>query len=243
MTSVADAGRGNYEFMAGAMELARFLGKELDEAAATVCDRVVAKVTLPDGMRLVRAYGAESDGTTGTVTLPFGALFGGDSRRAILQLSVQASDPGKIGSVGVEVDYRTVADGSSQEARGQNLAIHAVSTEAQVAESRDMLLFARAKSVVIDSSQKEAFEAWRRGNTQQAQAITSRNRASILSLGRRLQSAGLGGSAAAEGVAELEDEYADNESTFAAQSARTPSSNQYRLEANQKRRARALRSN
>ncbi|MBP9086406.1 MAG: VWA domain-containing protein, partial [Kofleriaceae bacterium] len=59
MSRLADAGRGNYEFMRDGAQMRAFLSRELQQATRTTVERAVAEVTLPMGWRLTRAYGCE----------------------------------------------------------------------------------------------------------------------------------------------------------------------------------------
>ena len=88
MSRLADAGRGNYEFLRDGAQLRAFLGRELQQATRTTVERAVAEVTLPAGWHLTRAYGAEAQVTGSTVRLPIGALFAGDERRLVLDLTL-----------------------------------------------------------------------------------------------------------------------------------------------------------
>jgi Ca-activated chloride channel family protein len=92
MARLADAGRGNYEFMRDGTQMRAFLARELQQATRTTVERAVAEVTLPAGWRLTRAYGCEATVSGQTVRLPVGALFAGDERRLVLALAVVATE-------------------------------------------------------------------------------------------------------------------------------------------------------
>ena len=172
MTTVADAGRGNYAFMAGGAPLAAFLRRELDEAAQTVVDGLAATVTLPSGWRLREAHGAEADGRAGAITLAFGPLSAGDTRRVVLDLEV---DAGALGALAVSARYRTVADRRDHRVESDRVAVRAVATEAEVAASRDESIYGETWAAVVDASQAEAVDAWRRGDVTTARRISQDN--------------------------------------------------------------------
>ncbi|MBX3276316.1 MAG: VWA domain-containing protein [Sandaracinaceae bacterium] len=175
MTTVADAGRGNYAFMAGGAPLAAFLRRELDEAAQTVVDGLAATVTLPSGWRLRHAHGAEADGRAGTITLAFGPLAAGDTRRAVLDLEVDAGAPGELGALAASARYRTVADRRDHRVESDRIAVRAVATEAEIAASRDESIYGETWATVVDAAQAEAVEAWRRGDVTTARQISQGN--------------------------------------------------------------------
>jgi len=96
MSRLADAGRGNYEFMRDGAQLRAFLGRELQQATRTTVERAVAEVTLPSGWHLTRAYGAEAQ-VTGKTSVGgglFNFTFGATSNFAT-SVGLNASYDGK----------------------------------------------------------------------------------------------------------------------------------------------------
>ena len=232
MTSVADAGHGNYEFLANAAMLDGFLHRELEQAGSTVVDGVVAVVTLPPGMRIQAVHGAESSAQTGETRISFGPLFAGDSRRAVLDIAVDAGAPGLAGAIGAHVEYRTVSDRAAHEISGATLAVRSVPTEAEVASSRDETVYGETWAVVIDARQRDAIDAWRHGDVARAQTITTNNIAQL----RAVQAEA---PAAAEALAPMADEYGEDTVTFGSVSAGSGEGRAYGLGSNAARHARA----
>jgi Ca-activated chloride channel family protein len=233
MTSVADAGRGNYEFLANADQLRSFLHRELDEAGATVVDAVEAYVALPPGMRLRSVIGAESHGGDGEQRIAFGPLFAGDSRRAVLDLEADAGAPGALGAVVARLAYRVVADDARHVLGPVALALSAVSTDAEVAASRDQAIYGETWAAVIDTEQKQAVEAWRAGDAARAQALSLGNL-------QRLRRVAAEAPAAAAMLEEQAAELQDDTDSFANVSAASDEGRAYGLGSNARRRARAM---
>jgi Ca-activated chloride channel family protein len=232
MTSVADAGRGNYEFLASGEQLQAFLRRELDQASTTVVDRVATLITLPTGVRVARTLGNESTGTTGQVRVPFGPIPAGGSRRAVLELEVAAGAPGAIGSLGATVDYRTVADSEIHQIGGAALALAVVGSEAEVAATRNEEVYAETWAVLIDAEQKDAVEAWRSGDVARAQSIAQQNVRQL----RAVQAAAPSAAPRLEGVvAGVEAE----EAAFEAYGAGSADGRAFGLRSNAARRTRA----
>ena len=182
LTSVADAGRGNYAFLATGSELATFLRRELDEASQTVVDQVVANVTLPPGFRLARAVGASVPVRRGTVSLPIGPMFAGDQRKVVIELEGESFPAGPIGNLSLDVTYRTVRDNESRTLARRGVALTAVPSEAEAADSVDPEVHARTTAALLELDQAEAMNAWKRGDTATAQSITERSLGVIRSL-------------------------------------------------------------
>lgn len=231
LTSVADAGRGNYAFLATGIELQGFLQRELNQASTTVVDSVTASLTLPTGWRLSRAYGGEARGNFGTVSIPFGPMFAGDKRRVVLALSVDAGAPGELGALGLRVSYRTVSDNQRHDIAGGQLALRAVEDETLALATRNPTRYAESQAVVIDADQQEAVEAWRSGDVSRARRMSRQNVASLRDLA----------AAAPEAAPQLEMQVAEfeaDEGTFGAQPAASSAGRAYGLQRNAARRER-----
>jgi Ca-activated chloride channel family protein len=234
LTAIADAGRGNYEFLARGGELDAFLRREVDEASRTSIDRIVASITLPNGWRLGRVFGSTPSRQAHTVELPVGAMFAGDSRKLVLELLVDAGAPGGLDSMAVDVRYRTVGDSTVHAVAGGQLALASVPTLELADASRDSEVLARTEAVLLESEQQAAVEAWRQGDIRRAQTISQRNVTRL----RELQAAA---PAAAPALAGQLDAYAADEATFGNVPSGSAEGRAYGLRSNSARRARVLR--
>lgn len=181
MSRLADAGRGNYEFLRDGAQLRAFLGRELREATSTTVERAVAEVTLPDGWRLVHAYGAEPQVSGRTVRLPVGALFEGDERRLVLDLAVDAPAAGTLsaGSLRAGASWRAVPEARDVEVDAGALALGVTATDAEALASRDPAVYGEAESTAIAARQQDAVVAWRAGRVADATSIAQQNLASL----------------------------------------------------------------
>jgi len=177
MSRLADAGRGNYEFLRDGAQLRAFLGRELQQATRTTVERAVAEVHLPAGWRLTRAYGAEAEGTSGTVRLPIGALALGEERRLVLDLAVDAPSlaAGTTGALTSTITYRAVPDDRDVRVETGGLALALTGSSAQALASRDAVIFGEAESTVIALRQQDAVQAWRDGRVAEARGMTQQN--------------------------------------------------------------------
>ena len=171
LTTVADAGRGNYEFLARGGELTAFLTRELEQAATTVADQAFVRLALPTGWRIARAYGAQPDGGT----VPLGALFAGERRRVTLRMEIEADAPGSVAELGATLGYRAPAISRDRNLELGRLSVSVVTDEAQVVASRDVALHAEAVAQHVDARQAQAVEAWRRGDGAAAAALAQGN--------------------------------------------------------------------
>jgi Ca-activated chloride channel family protein len=234
MTALADAGRGNYEFLRTGSELASFLSRELDQANNTTVERAVAEVTLPAGWRLDRAIGSEAQGRSGTISIPVGALFAGDERRIVLELVAPPSASGAEFTVGFRARWHAVVQQQDVRVGDGLLAVRVVATEAEAIASRDMTVYAESQSAVLAVRQREAVEAWRAGDIPRARAIAASNIAAL----NGLQAAA---PAVAPALARQARAYASDNAAFGQMSASSESGRAFSLSSNARHRAAALR--
>lgn len=171
LTTVADSGRGNYEFLAHGGELSGFLARELDQARATVAEGVTVHLALPQGWRITAAHGGTFDGSR----VPLGSLFAGERRHVTLRLEVDAGDPGDESGVGITLRYRSPAEETDRNLDLGRLSLSVVGDEAQVVASRDITLHAEAVAQHVDVTQALAIEAWRDGRVEEARRLTQGN--------------------------------------------------------------------
>lgn len=235
MTRLADAGRGNYEFLRDGAQLRAFLGRELQQATRTTVERAVAEVTLPAGWRLTRAYGAEASVSGSTVRLPVGALYAGDERRLVLDLAVDAPALGAVsaGALTASVSWHASPERRDVNVAAGPLALAVAPSAADALASRDATVHGEAEAVAVAARQQEAVNAWREGRVAQAQAAARQNLATL----RALQAAAPSPGRAAQ-IAQFErDENAISNVSAASEAGRA-----YGLGANARHRA-ALRSN
>jgi Ca-activated chloride channel family protein len=178
MGGVARMGRGNFAFVKDASALAGFLRRELKEGATTTIETATARITLPEGVRAVRAVGADLDTShSGVVELSMGSLFAGDERRVIIELQGQLP-AGELRSLSASVAWSRVGGGGA-EAKIEHLDVAGAFTAAEVEEARDGAVLASAVSALASVRQLEATEAYNRGEGARAQALIEENELQI----------------------------------------------------------------
>jgi Ca-activated chloride channel family protein len=180
MTSVADAGRGNYAFLRQGEELQGFLTRELEESGATVAESVVASIDLPAGASLVSSHGAIATPVGARVELPVGTLFAGERRKVVLALRVAAGPVGTTGRIDARLAYQRPFDHAAQSASGA-VAFRAVGSEAEAVASLDDEIHPDALATVLDARQQQAVAAWQAGQREQALALAQQNQAAYRS--------------------------------------------------------------
>jgi Ca-activated chloride channel family protein len=188
MTTVAEAGRGNYAFLRHGSELEAFLTRELEESGATVAENVVASVSLPPGVHFVSAHGAVAAAGADRVELPVGTVFAGEHRKVVLSLRIDAGAAGSVTPITASVRYERASDHAAQRAEGA-VAVRSVSTEAEAIASIDDEIHPDAFATVMDARQREAMLAWQSGDRAQALSLAQANQSAYEEANRRRPSA------------------------------------------------------
>ncbi len=174
MGGVARAGRGNFAFVKDASALAGFLKREVKEGATTTIASATARVALPDGVRFVRASGADARSLPdGTLELSMGSLFAGDERRVVVELTGDIP-VGGVRSLSGAVTWSRVGGGEA-DAKIAALDIGGAADAREVEEARDGGVLASAVSALASIRQLEATEAYNRGEGARAQALITQN--------------------------------------------------------------------
>jgi Ca-activated chloride channel family protein len=230
MTSVADAGRGNYAFLERGADLRPFLQRELDQAARTVADNLVATLQLPPSWRLRACYGAEALGQSAAITIPIGSLVTDERRRVVLSLEVDAGAAGHTPPISLALAYQHTPTRRWQSVAAGGLALAVTSDVEAVAASTDAVAHADTLTTVVDERQARSIEAWRGGDRASAVALTNDN---IAQLGQ-LQAL----SYSAERARRI-DEYRQDIDNFNDSQASSQGGRAYGLSSNFQRRSRA----
>jgi len=206
MSGVASAGRGNFAFVEQASALAKFLRRELHEAANTTIASAKATLSLPEGVRFVRAVGADARSDGDDVVLSLGSMYAGDERRVIVELAVNLDD-GSSEEIDAEIEYERVG-GFDEEINLASVTLSGTQNELEVAEGRDGQVMASAVSVMASRRQMEAAQAYKRGDVKRAREIIDGN------LDDLQAAAAAAPKAAAESMARQAKEYEDTRGAF-----------------------------
>lgn len=182
LTNVADAGSGNYAFVAGASDLPPFLAGELQSVRSTAFDNVFAELTLPQGWRVHRAFGVVHTSRAGVVSIPVGQLAAGQTRKVIVELRGQAGEVGAEQTFAARLRFRSLADSEVQTLPVEALSVVTVESESEAFAARVQGVYTRTNAVAIDEAQRDAVEAWRGGDAARAEELTQGNRVRLEAL-------------------------------------------------------------
>jgi Ca-activated chloride channel family protein len=177
MSAIARDGRGNFGFVNDPGALASFLHRELDEAASTTIENATVHLALPKGVRFVRANGADARATGDGIDVRLGALFAGDTRRAILELATDL-DTGDALQIATEATWHRVG-GSDADVHASLLSLLATKDTNEVTRGEDGAVLASATSVLASQREIEAAAAYARGDQDTAKSLIQDNLAAL----------------------------------------------------------------
>jgi Ca-activated chloride channel family protein len=173
MGGIARAGHGNFGFVNDGPTLATFLKHELVETATTVAESTVVHLHLPEGVRFVKATGADADVHGKDVDLKVGALYADDAKKVLLTLSTDLRT-GTAADFAGSLTWHT-ATGTAGEATIPQLRVIATDDAGEVAKARNATVMARVTSVVASDRQFEATQAYANGDTARASGLIQQN--------------------------------------------------------------------
>jgi Ca-activated chloride channel family protein len=173
MSSLARDGHGNFAFVNDGAGLATFLHRELDEASSTTVENATVRLTLPKGVRFVRANGADARVEGNAVVVKMGSLFGGDERRALLELttSLGADD---VQQIATEALWHRVGAGNA-DVHAPDLSLTATLDPSEVQRGKDGAVIASWTSVASSQRELEAAQAYAHGDQATADSLVQQN--------------------------------------------------------------------
>jgi Ca-activated chloride channel family protein len=153
--------------------LATFLHRELDEASSTTVENATVRLSLPKGVRFVRANGVDAQVDGDSVVVKMGSLFAGDERRALLELtaSLGADD---VRQIGTEASWHRVGAGDA-DVHAPDLALVATADASEVQRGKDGAVVASWTSVTSSQRELEAAQAYARGDQTTANHLIQEN--------------------------------------------------------------------
>ena len=173
MSSVARDGHGNFGFVNDGAALASFLHRELDEASSTTVENATVRLSLPKGVRFVRASGVDARAEGDSVVVKMGSLFAGDERRALVELSASL-DADDVRPIGTEATWHRVG-GSDVDVHAADLSLVATRDPEEVQRGKDGAVLASWTSVTSSQRELEAAQAYARGDQATANDLIQQN--------------------------------------------------------------------
>jgi len=169
MSKVADAGQGNYYFVADTAKMATIFDKELKTMMAVVGREAVVKIALRNGVRVEQVYGYEASIGRDEAAIPVGDVMGGRYQEVLTRLSFPAQS-GQRELVDVTLVYH---DALAKVDRKLNSTVAAqfVTDERQVAASLNKEVAEKVEKVKIAGAMQQAMDEFKAGRADNARQI------------------------------------------------------------------------
>lgn len=193
MAQVADAGTGNFHYLADNAKLGSILERELSSTRATVASALRVQMALGKGVELVDAAGYPLERGAESVSFQPGALFSGQERRVWLTLRVPADQEQNVALGQLTLNY--VEGGQARAvAPSQALAVNCVKDEAVAVAAIDKTTWERG---VMQEEwgrvQQDVARAVREGKREEAHGYLSQYQAKQAPLSAKLGSSNVDG--------------------------------------------------
>jgi Ca-activated chloride channel family protein len=143
MTQIADAGTGNYYYLAENSALASILERELSSTRETVATGLAVRIPGKPGVQVIDAGGYPLQQDDKGTTFQVGSLFAGQERKIWLTLRVPSQSAGSVALGGVELAF-TEAGKRKAVSAGEALAIACVKDEKAAFAAIDRSAWERA---------------------------------------------------------------------------------------------------
>lgn len=220
MGGLARSGHGNFGFVNDGPTLTAFLQRELVQSATTTAESTVVHLHLPDGVRFVKATGADAELHGSDVDLRVGALFVHEPKRVLVQIATDLG-AGRRADFRSSVTWQTVS-GERAEAAVPELDVVGTEDSDAAFRGRNEAVLARVASVEASERELEAAQAYAAGDTGRASGLIKTN---LMALHRAAVSAPAPAASALNAQSESYDR------TLQAFSAAAPSSTSGRVAA------------
>lgn len=105
MTSLAEAGKGNYYFIASPDRIAEIFRKELNGLSSVVAQNVRLRLALPDaGIKVARVHGYDGDKGAAGLAVDFNDVFSEETKAVLIELDLADAKPSMAFEVKLEYD-------------------------------------------------------------------------------------------------------------------------------------------
>lgn len=169
MSTIADAGQGNYYFIKDSAKMAKIFEQELKTMIAVVAREAVIKIKLKNGVKVEEVYGYEASIGRTEAAIPVGDILGGRYNEVLTRLSFPAQK-GQTELVNVTLAYH---DALANKGRKLTEIVKAefVSDAKAVTASINTEVAEKVEKVKIANATKQAMDEYRAGNIDKAKAI------------------------------------------------------------------------
>jgi Ca-activated chloride channel family protein len=171
MEAIAEAGRGNYYYVKNSVDLEKVMAGEMAGIQATVATAVELRLNAAcAGVEITDVHGYEMRREGGLVIVPMADLFGGDSRKLLVQVKVPDRQNGRLGAIQGQLSFRDARSGETRTA-SIALAVEVTDDHAAANGSIDKDVMAEVLKAQAVVSMRQAAQAYEKGDKEGAISI------------------------------------------------------------------------
>ncbi|MBA2663267.1 MAG: VWA domain-containing protein [Bradymonadaceae bacterium] len=173
MAAMADAGAGNYYFIANHYVIAGIFEREFQGLDRTVARGATVSIDVAPGVEVEKVYGFPFQQNGSRLHISLAEFAAGQNKNILMKLRTQAAQTGSQPVLDVQLSYDDLL---ADRAVTQRTAVSAVVTsDARKAETMvNTDVIARVQDVEIASSMNEAMDYYQMGNAARAQEVISK---------------------------------------------------------------------
>jgi len=226
MSTIADAGQGNYYFINDSARMAAIFEQELKSMMAVVAREAVIKIALQNGVKVEEVFGYEASIGRDVAAIPVGDIYGGRHIEVLARLSFPAQR-GDTELVKVSVAFHDALANAGRQL-DTTVAASFVTDKNTVTASLNKEVAEKVEKVKIANAMQQAMVEYKAGRADKARQIVREQNVSTANRNAVLGSSALAGEA--DALTELE----------ATISGAAPAATQSAVQKKAKQRARTL---
>lgn len=136
LTAMAEAGGGNFYYIADPDQIPAILARELQGLLATVAQGLEVRFTAAPGVSICRVVGYPPTGSAAGIQMVLPDIYAGEVKSLVLELDVPASFAGQKGLGRLELVYSGAGDGAEQNLT-QETSVHVTADRRLLEEPED----------------------------------------------------------------------------------------------------------
>jgi Ca-activated chloride channel family protein len=176
MTGIAVVARGNYYFVEDTNQLATMFDHELDSLGATVATDATLTITPAAGVDVLETYGYQSSFSGGATIVPISDLRGGETRKLVVRVRVNATASSSMDLAKVTLTYRP-RDGRAAVSASAMASVAITDDNGVVEAGLDRDAVRQVEQARTGDALDQATEAYQQGDTDKAREILNRRAA------------------------------------------------------------------
>lgn len=169
MMQIAENGGGNYYYVENPSAMERIFRAELSTISDTVAKELLVSIEKTPAISKLEVFGYNTTEEEGTISVPMGSLYAGESRSLVVRMEIDAEELGQLDLGRLNLTFTDVETGD-QISQHAELSLLVSDDEAKVAEAVNSDVQAQTTLVEVDQRHEELVRQYESGDLAGAQA-------------------------------------------------------------------------